>query len=44
MLVVVYLDRRVDAQRERHFFRLAVRAMNDQRDILARLDAFSQGR
>src|ERR1051325_3604106 len=39
MLVVIDLDRRIYAQRERHFFSLAAGAVNDHRHVHARLDA-----
>ncbi len=38
MLVVVDLNRCVDAQRYRHFFGFAIGSVNHHRDVLPRLD------
>src|ERR1041384_8711940 len=36
--VVVDLNRRINAQRDGHFFRFAVAATDDERNLLSRLD------
>ena len=42
VLVVIHFDRRVDAQQDLHLLRVAVLAMDHQRDILLRLDVGRQ--